>query len=139
MQRVVRVSRAKMTIRQLQGFNIDSTFGSLTQFADAKWFHTLLDRDNDPEDDFHFDLFSPVVIGRDINASSDIVHINLTSPWFLFNIFRVIASGWVFQLNVDATFSFCRVAIDMIRVIIRLGVNSVGNHNHRFVLVCHST
>jgi hypothetical protein len=54
------------------------------------------------------------------------VHINLTSLWFLFNLLRVIASGWVFQLNGDATFSFCRVAVDMIG----LGVNSVGNHNH---------
>jgi hypothetical protein len=63
---------------------IDSTFGSLTQFADAKWLRTLLDRNNDPEDDFHFGLSSLAVIGRDINASRDIVHINLTSPWFLF-------------------------------------------------------
>ena len=126
MQRVVRLSRAQLTIRQLQGFDIDSSFGSLTKFAEAKWFRTLLDRNNDPEDDFHFDLFSPIVIGRDINATRDIVHINLTSIWFLLNIFRVIASGWVFQLNGDATFSFCRVAVDMIG----LGVNSVGNHNH---------
>ncbi len=106
MQRVVRVSRAQLTIRQLQGFDIGSSFGSLTQFTDAKWFRTLLDRNNHPEDDFHFDLFSPVVIGRDINASRDIVHINLTSLWFLLNIYRVIASGWVFQLNGDATSLF---------------------------------
>ncbi len=83
MQRVVRLSRAQSTIKQLQGFDIDNSFGSLTQFADAKWFRTLLDGNNDPEDDFHFDLYSPVVIGRDINASRDVVHINLTSPWCL--------------------------------------------------------
>jgi hypothetical protein len=44
----------------------------------------------------------------------------------MFTILRVIASGWVFQLNGDATFSFCRVAVDMIG----LGGNSVGNQNH---------
>ncbi len=75
-----------MTIRLLQGFNIYSSFGSLTQFTDAKWFCTLLDRNNDPKDDFHFNLFSPVVIGLDINVSRDIVHINLTSIWFLLKI-----------------------------------------------------
>jgi hypothetical protein len=68
-----------------------------------KWLRTLLDRTNDPQDDFHYDLYRPLVIGRDINASRGIVHIDLTSPWFLFNILRVIASGWVFQLNGYAT------------------------------------
>ncbi len=74
---------------------------------------------------------APVVIGRNLDAKRDIVHINLTSPWFLLNLLRVIVSRWVFQLNGDATFSFCRVAVDMSG----LGVNSVGNHNH---LVCWS-
>ncbi len=69
-QRVVRLSRAQLTIKQLQGFDIDSSIGSLSQFADAKWFRTLLDRQNDPEDDFLFDLYSPVVIGRDMNTST---------------------------------------------------------------------
>ncbi len=30
------MQRAQLTIRQLRGFNIDSSFGSLIQFADAK-------------------------------------------------------------------------------------------------------
>ena len=126
MQRVVRLSRAELTVKQLQGFDINSTFGSLTQFSEVKWFRTLIDRNNNFDDDFHFDLFTPFVIGRGIDAKRDIVHINITSMWFLLNIFRLIACGWVFQLNADTTFSFCRAAVDMIG----FGVNSVGNHNH---------
>ena len=42
------------------------------------------------------------------------------------NILRAIAAGWIFQLNADATFNFCRTAVDMIG----FGVNSLGNHNH---------
>jgi hypothetical protein len=79
---------------------------SLQQIAGAKWFHGLIDRNNDPEDEFHFDPFSPFVIGRDINAEHDVIHLNVTSPWFLFNVLRAFAAGWVFQLNGDATFSF---------------------------------
>jgi hypothetical protein len=52
MQRVVRASRAQLTVKQLQGFNIDSSFGSLAQFTDVKWFKTLVARHNDPEDEF---------------------------------------------------------------------------------------
>jgi hypothetical protein len=79
-------------VKELQGFDIDSSFGCL-----AQWFWTLLDGNNDLEDEFHFDLNSAFVIGRDINAERDIVHINITSPWFLFNILCQIASGWVFS------------------------------------------
>jgi hypothetical protein len=96
MQRVVHTSRAQLTVKQLQGFNIDSSFGSLAQFSDVKWFKTVAARHNDPEDDFHFNMFSAFVIGRDHNAARDIVHINITSLWFLSNVLRQIATGWVF-------------------------------------------
>jgi hypothetical protein len=78
MQRVVRASRVQLTVKQLQGFNIDSSFESLAKFSDVKWFRTLVDRHNDPEDDFHFNMYSAFVIGRDLNAARDIVHINVT-------------------------------------------------------------
>jgi hypothetical protein len=73
-QRVVRLSRAQITVKQLKGFNIDRSIGSLTQFADAKWLCTLFDHNNDLEDDFHFDLYSPLVIGRNISAKRYIAH-----------------------------------------------------------------
>jgi hypothetical protein len=79
MQRVVRASREQLTVKQLQGFNIDSFFGSLAKSSDVKWFGTLVDRHNDHEDDFHFNMYSTIVIGRDLNAAWDIVHINITS------------------------------------------------------------
>ena len=125
-QRRVSASRAQLTMRKMEGRSIDTTYGSLTQLASVMWFRTLIDRNNDPDDDFHFNLFKPVVIGRDIKAENDILHLNVTSPWFLFNALRAIATGWVFQLNGDATFNFCKTAVDMIG----FGVNSLGKHNH---------
>jgi hypothetical protein len=79
MQRVVRASRAQLTVKQRQGFNIDSSFGSFAQFSDVKWFKTLVDRHNDPEDDLHFSMYSALIISRDLNAARDIVHTNITS------------------------------------------------------------
>jgi hypothetical protein len=59
-------------------------------------------------------MYSAFVIDRDLNAARDIVHIRVTSLWFLSNVLRQIATGWLFQLNADATFGFCRNAVDMI-------------------------
>ena len=73
MQRVVRLLRADLTVKQLQGFDINSSFGSLTQFSGVKWFRMLTDRNSDFDDDFHFDLFAPYVIGRGIDAKRDIL------------------------------------------------------------------
>ncbi len=62
-QRSVRLLRAQSTDKQLQVLKLGrSSFGSLTQFADARWFHTLFDRNNDPADEFDFDLYSPILI-----------------------------------------------------------------------------
>ena len=54
-----------------------------------------------------------------------------------FNVLRAISTGWVFQLNGDATVNFCKSAVDMIG----LGVNSLGNHIHPLCLliITHST
>jgi hypothetical protein len=76
----------------LLGFNIDSSFASLAQFADAEWFKMLVDRNNDLEYDFHFKKHSAFVIGRDLNAARNIVETNITSRWFLCNFLGQIAT-----------------------------------------------
>jgi hypothetical protein len=122
----VKTAREQLTTTLLSGYAIDDSFGSLTKFAARLDFRRLIDQHNDSEHEFHFDLFEPIIIGSDIQARRDLVHINITSPWFLFNAFRAIGCGWGIQLNGDATFSFCRTAVDMIG----MGVNSIGAHNH---------
>jgi hypothetical protein len=60
-QRVLHVSRPGAHKRmQLEGLTTDKSFGSLTQFAKAKWFCSPLasGSNNDPEDEFHFDFTS---------------------------------------------------------------------------------
>ena len=85
MQHCVKLSRAQSTMKQLQGFDIVNTYGSLQQFTDKFWFPDLVARNNDPEDDFHSDWFTPVVIGRNLDAQRVIVH----TPCGFFSIFSV--------------------------------------------------
>jgi hypothetical protein len=123
----VMASRKKLSNSQMEGHGLDGTFGSLSRFAERLKLSHHIARHNDPNDDFHIDIFSPVVIGADIQARNDVIHLNITSPWFLMNVFRSIMTGWgSSQLNGDATHGFCRTTVDMIG----LGVNSIGGHNN---------
>jgi len=71
-------------------------------------------------------LFSAFVIGSDIKPERQAIHINLSPAWFLMNAISALETGWVVQLNGDATFGFCRSAVDMIG----LCFCSVGGANH---------
>ncbi len=86
----------------------------------------MIQQHNEAERGFHLDLYAPVVIGHEFDVARDIIHINISSQWWLLNAFRAINAGWVIQLNSDATFIFCRSKVDMIG----FGVNSLGCHNH---------
>ncbi len=128
MCRRVRMSRAQLTVQQLKGITINDSFGSLRTFklSETKWFATLVERHNDTNDDYHLDMFETVVIGRDLQAEWNIVHLNMTSLWFLYNVLQAMEYGWIFQLNGDATFNFCRRVVDMISCAPRLP----RAHNH---------
>ena len=117
--------RKKLTVKKLDGFQIDDSYGSLLRFCVDNNFETLIAEHN-AGGEFHLDLYAPVVIGYDIQAAHGIVNINISSLQFLLNVFRAINSGWTFQLNADGTFNFCRHNVDMIG----FGVNSIGGHNH---------
>ncbi len=52
-QHWVKLSRAQSTMKQLYGFNINSSYGSLQKFLYFFWFADLVARNNDREDDFH--------------------------------------------------------------------------------------
>ena len=121
----VKTVRKQLTIQKLEGFHIDDSYGSLFRFCVENKWESLVQEHNSGGA-FHLDMYTPVVIGFDIQAAHDIVNINISNPHFLLNAFRAINSGWVFQLNADGTFNFCKHNVDMIG----FGVNSIGGHNH---------
>jgi hypothetical protein len=51
---------------------------------------------------------------------------NMSSLYFLFNIFRNIECGWLFQLNGDVTYAINRTGVASLT----LGVNSLGHVNN---------
>ena len=49
----------------------DDTFGNLLQFTEDHDFADLMQKHNDPEDRYHFDLFNFVVLGGELCAQRD--------------------------------------------------------------------
>ncbi len=73
----------------------------------------------------------------DIKPEYQVIHINFASVWFLLNAVRAIKTGWVVQLNGDATFGFCHADIDMVA----LGFCSFGGSTNPvcFSYIPHQT
>ncbi len=51
---------------------------------------------------------------------------NITSLWFLFNTYRNVECGWMFQLNGNATYCINRAGVASLS----LGFNSLGHVNY---------
>ncbi len=107
-QHCVKMVRQDLTLQRLAGFAIDDSYGDLLSFSLENDWDTLIQQHNEAERGFHLDLFAHVVIGHEFDAARDIIHINISIPCRQLNAFSAINAGWVFQLNAEATFNFCR-------------------------------
>ena len=83
-------------------------------------------RHNDPDDSYCIQLYTAFVIGYYIKPERQLIQINFANIWFLLNAVCAIETGWVVQLNGDATYGFCSADIDMIA----LGFCSFGGANN---------
>ena len=104
----------QLTKQVLQVEKIPESMGELIEWCDKNDFYAAWAQHNDPTDSFCMPLFSAFVIGCDIKAERQLIHIKFSSVWLLLNAVRAIETGWMVQLNGDATFGFCRADIDMI-------------------------
>ena len=87
---------------------------------------SLIDEHNDQDSQFHFDLFEPFVIGRELNADEDIVYLDFSTIWHLCNFLRNIEAGWLLQVNGDATYKVCWRGVALFCI----GVNSILHINN---------
>jgi hypothetical protein len=122
-RRVVKV-RAELTLKQLDALAIDDSFGSLVRYAEAKWFLTLFEKHMD-DTDFHLGMHDVFVISKCIDAENDIAYLNFSSLWHLCNFLRNMETGWLLQVNGDASFNVCRSTV----ALYSFDVNSLGNVN----------
>ena len=125
-ERRVYSARKNMTKKQLDGYELNDSFGSLTVFADINLFSTLMRKHNDPEDAYHFRLFDFVVLGSQVTAEHDLVRITFGSVWMMLNAYRAIIAGWGFQLNGDVTGKYCNKSVDLVE----FSVTSIPKQNN---------
>jgi hypothetical protein len=125
-ERRVYSARKQMTKKQLDGYELDDTFGSLSVFAEKNLFSMLLRKHNDPEDAYHLRLFDFVVLGSQVTAEHDLVRITFGSVWMMLNAYRAMKAGWGFQLNGDVTGKFCNKSVDLVE----FSVTSIPKQNN---------
>ena len=112
--------------QKLGAASVPETIGELIAWCETNDFHAAVRKHNDPADEYCLPLYSAFVLGSDFKAEREALHMSFSSAWFLMNAIRALECGWVVQLNGDATFGFCRAAVDMIG----LGFCSMGGANH---------
>jgi hypothetical protein len=131
-------ARKELCTKQLKGFEIDDTYGTLDQYAERFLWSDLVNQHNDPTNDYHINLFEFCVIGHQTDlAEHDVFRLNLSSLWMLLHVFRAIRAGWVFQLNGDVTGKVCRRSVDLLS----LSVTSIPKRTNTLCLciIPHTT
>ena len=136
-QRRVKSARDQLTEQQLDTSTIPESLGDLIEWCKDNDFFVALKRHDDPNDPYCIPLYKAFVIGMDITPEYQVIQINFASVWFLLNAVRAIETGWVVQLNGNATFGFCRADINMIA----LSFCSFGGSNNPvcFSYIPHQT
>ncbi len=72
-------ARKKLCAKQLNGFNLDDSFGKLQEFADCQLWSTLVHRHNDPEDGYHIGLHDFCTISHQKEPAFDVLRMNMSS------------------------------------------------------------
>ncbi len=134
-QRGVRTARDQLTQQVLQVKKLQL----LIRWCEKHDFYAALERHNDPDDSYCLPLFSAFVIGCDIKAERQLIHINFSSVWLLLNAIWAIETRWVVPLNRDETFGFCCADIHMIALGVCSGSSGGANHPVCFSYIPHQS
>jgi len=130
-RRLVSKVRDDITKVNLNGIEVDGSYGSLTELCKAIDFRKAVKRHNDPDVPYHIDMFETVCIGHDIDAGSNVLFMALTNIWMLCEIARIRNSNWALQIQGDGTFKLCAENV----CLLGLGVNRIGAHFHPIALL----
>ena len=95
-------------------------------FGQAKWLKTKVQKHNDPEDPYHLNPNEVVVIGKSFDVAKQRVHLNMATPFSLFNYIRALASGWSITIAGDGLYCVCKADFGMTI----LSAVALGGHHH---------
>ena len=100
-------------------------------FGQVKWLKTKVQKHKDPSDPYHLDPNEVVVIGKSFDVAKQRVHLNMATPFTLFNYIRSLASGW--SITVASVGLYCVCKSDFGMTI--LSAVALGGHHHA---VCYT-
>ena len=92
----------------LDGVEMDGSFGSMARFGQVKWLENKVQKHNDPGDPYHLDPNEVVVIEKSFDVAKQRVHLNMATPFTLFNYVRSLASGWSVTIAGDGLYCLCK-------------------------------
>ena len=102
------LSVCRLVVRErndlLSTFLDDGSFGSMERFGQAKWLKDKVQKHIDPADPYHLDPNEVVVIGQSFDVAKQRVHLNMATPFTLFNCIRSLASGWSITIASDGLY-----------------------------------
>ena len=102
----VKSARDQLTEQQLDTSSIPESLGDIIEWCKEHEFYAALKRHDDPNDPYCMPLYEAFDFGPDIKPEYQVIHINFANVWFLLNAVSAIETGWIVQLNGDATFWF---------------------------------
>ncbi len=86
-QRRVHRCREELTIRETSvSGKVPETIGQVIEWCESLLLEHHLQRHNDPADEYCLDLHTTYVLGNDIKDMRAMIHFNLVSPYFIFNV-----------------------------------------------------
>jgi len=125
-RRLVVHARNDLLATFLDDVEMDGSFGSMERFGQAKWLKTKVQKHNDPEDPYHLNPNEVVVIGKSFDVAKQRVHLNMATPFSLFNYIRALASGWSITIAGDGLYCVCKADFGMTI----LSAVALGGHHH---------
>ena len=112
--RLVRKEKQTLFEKELDGVTKDGSYGSIAAVGDKKWFadriqaHNLsVEESKSDDDERHLKPGTAIVIGKEVNESTKVIHLNISTPHMLLNMARAINSGWNIALSGEGIYCLC--------------------------------
>jgi hypothetical protein len=88
--RLVRKTRKNVMAARISGVGVDGSGGSMNRLAESLCLSKLLERHNDPDDDFYLDEHQQVCLGHQVDKG--VTFMTVSTPHLLNNMARGAAS-----------------------------------------------